>query len=484
MINDLSQISERERDILRLVATGATNQQIAYQLNISVNTVKVHLRNIFGKIGVTSRTEATLFAVRTGLVQVGEAAQRAPDVSVALADEAPEDELALVEPLPADPEPVEPATDGLLVADADQPKPVAPARPAPSRRPLLLGGALLALAVVAGIVVLALRLLAAPTASPSAASTSGPVISPPAVENRWRELAPMPTGRAGFALASYSYDNNQYLYVIGGETSGAVVGELLRYQPSANTWVQLTAKPTPVSDVQAVVIGNKIYVPGGRLQSGESTDAFEAYDPQRDKWIALKPLPQKRSGYALAAFEGKLYLFGGWDGVAYHAEVWQYNTNSNSWSERTPMRVGRAYAGAAVAEEQGQIYVIGGHNADGDLTVNESYSPAVDDESGRPWSTKTPLPLPSSHIATAAITTISPQIFAIGGTNASSQLVQYDSAADSWSAGSIGISQIRDLRVQSIGNKLYLIGGRDSAGISAKAYEYQAVYSVFLPISK
>src|SRR5262245_28469986 len=68
-----SQISEREREILRLVATGATNQQIAQQLNISANTVKVHLRNIFGKIGAASRTEATLYAVRTGLVRVGEA---------------------------------------------------------------------------------------------------------------------------------------------------------------------------------------------------------------------------------------------------------------------------------------------------------------------------------------------------------------------------------------------------------------------------
>src|SRR6476646_8372363 len=74
MSNDTSQISEREREILRLVATGATNQQIASQLNISINTVKVHLRNIFGKIGVASRTEATVYAVRSGLVQISEAA--------------------------------------------------------------------------------------------------------------------------------------------------------------------------------------------------------------------------------------------------------------------------------------------------------------------------------------------------------------------------------------------------------------------------
>src|SRR5436305_6908001 len=95
MTSDSSQISEREREILRLVATGATNQQIALRLNISVNTVKVHLRNIYSKIGAASRAEATMYAVRTGLVQVSDAAETTSAPSVVVAEEPSYDDRSL-----------------------------------------------------------------------------------------------------------------------------------------------------------------------------------------------------------------------------------------------------------------------------------------------------------------------------------------------------------------------------------------------------
>jgi DNA-binding NarL/FixJ family response regulator len=57
-------LSERERDVLRLVARGLPNKRIARELDISEKTVKAHLTNIFQRIGVTDRTQAALWAQR------------------------------------------------------------------------------------------------------------------------------------------------------------------------------------------------------------------------------------------------------------------------------------------------------------------------------------------------------------------------------------------------------------------------------------
>lgn len=59
-------LSEREIDVLRLLAQGLTNKDIAQTLLLSVRTVEAHLRNVYGKLGVHSRTEAALWAVRHG----------------------------------------------------------------------------------------------------------------------------------------------------------------------------------------------------------------------------------------------------------------------------------------------------------------------------------------------------------------------------------------------------------------------------------
>ena len=59
-------LSERETEVLRLLARGFTNKDIAQELILSVRTVEAHLRGIFAKLGVSSRTGAALWAVQHG----------------------------------------------------------------------------------------------------------------------------------------------------------------------------------------------------------------------------------------------------------------------------------------------------------------------------------------------------------------------------------------------------------------------------------
>ena len=61
-------LTEREVDVLRLLAQGQANKQIASNLHIGEKTVKTHVSNILAKLGVPSRTQAALYAVRIGLV--------------------------------------------------------------------------------------------------------------------------------------------------------------------------------------------------------------------------------------------------------------------------------------------------------------------------------------------------------------------------------------------------------------------------------
>jgi DNA-binding NarL/FixJ family response regulator len=63
-------MSEREMQVLSLVATGKRNKEIAAELSIAEDTVKMHVRNIFSKLNVTDRTEAVTVALRRGIIHL------------------------------------------------------------------------------------------------------------------------------------------------------------------------------------------------------------------------------------------------------------------------------------------------------------------------------------------------------------------------------------------------------------------------------
>ncbi len=61
-------LSQREREILSLVASGLSNKEIARHLSLSLSTVKFHVSNVIAKLGAASRTEATAVALQHGLI--------------------------------------------------------------------------------------------------------------------------------------------------------------------------------------------------------------------------------------------------------------------------------------------------------------------------------------------------------------------------------------------------------------------------------
>jgi DNA-binding NarL/FixJ family response regulator len=66
-MNAINDLTKQERTILALVAQGRRNAEIAGELYLSVHTVETHLYNIFKKLEISSRTQAAIYALKTGL---------------------------------------------------------------------------------------------------------------------------------------------------------------------------------------------------------------------------------------------------------------------------------------------------------------------------------------------------------------------------------------------------------------------------------
>ncbi len=424
------ELSERELEILRLVATGASNKQIAHQLNISANTVKAHLHSIFAKTGAVSRTEATLYALRAGLAQV---------------EGAPVDESAAALP-------------ERVVARVNW-----------WRRPEVIALAAIVLAVAAIALINASRWtdVGRPTAAVAAVSPA-PIATIP---SRWQTRAPMPTARSGLAVAAYA----NRIYAIGGESAQGITGAVERYDPADNSWITLAPKPNPVTDAGAVVIGGQIFVPGGCDAHSVPTSRLEVYAPREDRWETRAPLPIALCAYALAAFEGKMYVFGGWDGHAFVASVYEYDPERDAWRARAVLPTARGYAGAAVAG--GKIFVIGGTDGKQSQRANEEYQPERDE-----WRARAPLPAGRAGMGIASIAEI---IHLVGGEGETKSLppMQYFHQQDAWQRfeNPPGMERWLRLGLVPVETRLYGVGGLVDGAIGEKNLAYQAIYTIVVP---
>jgi len=335
-------LSDTELEILRLVATGATNREIARLRSISEATVKKHLTNINVKLGTGNRTEAMRRALEMGLVSVETPTDRA---------DGPGEERR--------------------ARDLDVTRRLAEELERSRRRSRRLLRSLAAVAMILLLVLSALVYTMVDDSKANGASTPrATAVSSLTVQSPfWVPGARLPTARSGLAMVAVG----GVVYAIGGQDDTGVLADTLRYEQGLVVqWQREPPKPTAVRDVGAIAVEGRIVVPGGCMADGRATDRVEIFDPGARLWSAGASLPKPVCGYGLAALDGRIYLFGGRRGEdpgAATDAVWTYRLGDAAWQavedvDRMPQP--RADMGVAVIERD--VHLLGGR-----------------DRSGQPW---------------------------------------------------------------------------------------------------
>ncbi len=470
-------ISERELDVLNCLAEGASNREIADRLSISHHTVKVHVRNIFAKLGVSSRTEATTVALQRGMLVIPGYAHEAA------ADEAADDPVA-----PQTGDGHEAATGGAGLGQTPEEGPEAHRLPAAgdeevsdaarptsqafsSRRVML---AVIGLLSVLVLVLAVNSLLRGDAQTPPAQTTTAGGFVETEVGQNWVASRAMPQARARMALATVGL----HVYAIGGESAAGVDNRVLIFDSQQREWREGAQKLTAVASAAAGVLGGEIYVAGGYGANGEATAAVEAYSPLNNAWRTVTALPRPTAGALAIVSDELLYLFGGENGEQVLADSLVYDPGTQQWQTLPPMPTARAYSvGGALG---GKLVVVGGRDDSGPLAVCAAYDPT--DEA---W---LDCPPPAQPRAAAGSAIFLNKLYVLGGMMAEDGAYGevYDPAEQTWSEFSIPMLADRadwpHLGVSNVETHIYAVGGEQNGQISDALYVYRPlVHTFFIP---
>jgi len=444
-------LSAREVEILERVATGATNRQIAHELGISENTVKAHLRNIYGKLGVESRTEAMLIAIQNGIISVeqpsGVSAEGAPAQETVADTPAEQARRALRGWAPHAMQHVSVLLAVIVVA-------VAIAWPFGRTEPPDDGN----------------RLVDAPAALPSELRSEAGA--------RWKPRAQMPTPRGRFAQA----ESDGVIYVMGGLGAEGWSDRVEAYDPGGDRWERRAHLPVAVANVGAAEVDGLIYVPGGLTASNRVIATLAVYDPVADAWHAGPPLPVPLCAYAIARHGDGFYLFGGWDSDRYTDSILYFDARAKMWRSAGQLSSPRGLAAAASTADG--IYLLGGYDGNREYNLCESFHPAAGPDGSDVWRMHKPMRV--GRAGHAAVLSQN-ELYVVGGTGEGnvSYGERYSIANNAWSPfespvqgewTGLGLSAVS---LEGI-SYVYAIGGWSGRYLGS-TQSYQTFFRVYVP---
>ncbi|MEM9439754.1 MAG: kelch repeat-containing protein [Pseudomonadota bacterium] len=191
----------------------------------------------------------------------------------------------------------------------------------------------------------------------------------------WMPGPGLPMPRAEFVGAYL----DEHVVIVGGRTprsqrnraysDHADVDDTLLFDPTNHQWRSGRPAPTARNSAAGAILDDKLHIVGGRqsvVGGIRNVDVHEVYDPRADIWSTRAPMPQAQGGLAAAAFNNKLYAFGGefFDkGSGVYKEAWAYDPLTDNWKPVAPMPIPRHGLGAAALA--GGIHLIGGAIAAG-----------------------------------------------------------------------------------------------------------------------
>ena len=504
MSNENLGFSGREAQVVRLLMQGKSNNQIAYELGISVRTVEYHLGKVYAKLEVASRSEAILKLSRAGLWE------SAIPKEGALGESRVENGGRIGDD--------EAITGSNPMQNSHNPEAFNRSWAAAILVLLLL----IVILISAGLMLFARGTIQLPFKSqqvaPAPASTVGAwriEIDPGAdlslartwhtatrlddgrvllvggdngihdffarveiydpLSSSFNMMAPLYTPRSGHT--STLLPDGRVLVVGGYNAQQGWLEDAEVYDPLANNWrIVAPLHSHGVQHTATRLADGRVLVVGGCVASGVCTDLVELFDPQTNTWTAGAPVGMAAASHAAVLLQDGQVLIAGGNLVGSGALV--YDPQVDTWTATGAMNIPHAQA-AAVKLLDGRVLVAGGINISDNpvpLSSTEIYDPMTNS-----WQVAASLAQPRyGHLLTLLP---DGQVLAVGGARAYDHpsypwtadsfvipIELYDPEADRWlTAGELPLPVVFAAAVSMPDNRLWLTGGGADA-TTAKAW--------------